>query len=52
VIRLEYQERCAACGYRQAAELEDLAAELEVLCDPVKARRIAFPIDEQEHPDD
>jgi hypothetical protein len=36
----------------QAAELEDLAAELKVLCDPVQARRIAFLVDEERYPDD
>jgi hypothetical protein len=33
-------------------ELEHLAEELEAVCDPVTARRVAFLIDEQEHPDD
>jgi hypothetical protein len=36
----------------RAAGLADLAAELEVLNDPVKARRVASLLDERGFPDD
>jgi hypothetical protein len=39
-------------GGLRAIGLDDLAASLEAVSDPVVARRVAFLIDEQEHPDD